>query len=412
MLQNEPEIVDLGNGYSVSWTEHHIQILVEYITRQTQGIYAELTVCRGDKTLCEAQRVNLNGDKSRIAKKVHEYDGMTSLPNWTKWIESTCVLVLRRYREGQPVLLINSSTAVEHLKYRINPIAAENKLSIMFGLGGIFKSTLLLLMAMLIATGESIAGLSATRGRVLFVDYEDSWDVAARRMKAISTCHPQLKSADIRYLSHHEPIWNIVPTLLRRIQLDRIDFLVLDSLAAATGGDASAEAATKASRALRMLNIGALVIAHTPKSTEDHHESSIYGSVFFTNFARATWEVRKEQEIGSDSAVIGLFNRKNNLSRMHHPIGIRIQQNPESSAIRFDSYDLSQTAELEKGLPVASRIRNFLERDGSLYTAKEIADAIEAPLATVKVTLSRQNKVKWHSIGEGRDVKWATLCHR
>jgi DNA-directed RNA polymerase specialized sigma24 family protein len=70
---------------------------------------------------------------------------------------------------------------------------------------------------------------------------------------------------------------------------------------------------------------------------------------------------------------------------------------------------LSRTLELAKGLPVASRIRDFLERDGLLYAAKDIAEALDVPLGTIKTTLSRHNKTKWNSVGEGREAKWCVL---
>lgn len=410
-MSQPAEIVDLGNGYSVSWSAQNIRCLVEYITRQSTGIFAEFTVIDGDKTLCEGQRLNLNGDKSRIAKKVHEYGSRLKLPEWTVLIETTAVLVLRRYREGEPLHILNVDTPVEQLSYQLNPLVLAKKPTILYGDGGLGKSSLALLCAMLISRGETVAGLSAIRGRVLYLDYEDSYEVHVRRMKAISACHPQLANAEIRYQSHTEPLWNIVPTLLRRVQSDRIDFLVLDSLAPATCGDASAEAATKAFRALRMLNVGTLVLAHIPKVTEQQQESSIYGSVFFKNFARSTWELKKEQEVGTDESVLGLFHKKSNLSRLHPPIGLRVRQNSDSSALHYEACDLAQTVELAKGLPIANRIRMFLEKDGGLYTAREIAEALEAPVATVKSTLSRENERKWHSIGEGRESKWTCLTH-
>lgn len=404
-----PEIADLGNGYSVYWPDQNIRFLVEYLARQPLGIIAEFTVLDGDRTLCEGQRVNLNGDKARVAKKLHEYDGRFKLADWAKLIETTAVLVLRLYREGEPLQLLNAETPVEALSYQLNPLVFHRKSTILFGDGGLGKSTLALLFGMLVATGETVAGLSAVRGRVLYLDYEDDRDVHVRRIQAITACHSNLKGADILYQRHHEPLWNIVPTLLRRVQTERVDFLVLDSLAAATCGDSSAEAATKAFRAIRMLNVGALILAHIPKATEQQQEAGIYGSVFFKNFARSTWELRKEQEIGSDTSVLGLFNRKSNLSRLHPPIGIRVQQNSMSSAIQYEPFDLSQTMELEKGLPLASRIINLLEQDGELRSAKDIAEALMAPLGTVKTTLSRHNKMKWHTIGEGREAKWCVL---
>ena len=193
------------------------------------------------------------------------------------------------------------------------------------------------------------------------------------------------------------------------MQLERIDFIILDSLAAATCGDASAEAATKAFRALRMLNRGTLLLAHVPKTNEQQQEAGIFGSVFYKNFARATWELKKEQEVGADESVLGLFNRKSNLSRLHPPIGLRVRQNATNTALSYEVCDLSQTLELERGLPIASRIRNFLEKDGGVYTAKEISDSLSAPLSTVKSTLSRENQRKWHSLGTGRDVKWTCV---
>lgn len=409
MSHPAPEIADLGNGYSLLWPDRKVRFLVEYITRQSAGIYAEFTVINGDKVLCEGQRVNLNGDKSRLAKKVQEIDGHSKLSDWTLLIEATAVLVLRRYREGEPPHRLNADTPVEDLSYQVNPLVHPKKVSILYGDGGLGKSSLALFIGMLVATGGSVAGVSAVRGRVLFLDYEDTLDVHARRRRAIAECHPTLKAAEIIYQTHHEPIWNILPTLMRLVQLEHIEFIILDSLAAATCGDASAEAATKAFRALRMLNRGALVLAHIPKTNEQQQEAGIYGSVFYKNFARSTWELKKEQEVGADESVLGLFNRKSNLSRLHAPIGLRVRQNSTNTAMSYEACDLSRTMELAKGLPVASRIRDFLEKDGNLYAAKDIAEALDLPLPTVKTTLSRHNKMKWNSIGEGREAKWCVL---
>lgn len=79
------------------------------------------------------------------------------------------------------------------------------------------------------------------------------------------------------------------------------------------------------------------------------------------------------------------------------------------TAMSYESCDLSRTLELAKGLPVASRIRDFLENDGNLHAAKDIAEALEIPVGTIKTTLSRHNRIKWNSVGEGREAKWCVL---
>jgi hypothetical protein len=262
---------------------------------------------------------------------------------------------------------------------------------------------------MLVSTGESIAGVSALPGIPLYLDYEDSYDVHVRRMRAIAACHANMAKADVRYQACTEPLVNLTHTLLRRIQAEAITFVVLDSLAAATGGDAGAEAATKVFRAIRSLHIGALIVAHIPKSPGEGQEPSIYGSVFHKNFARATWELRKEQDVDSDTSILGLFHRKSNLSRTHAPMGIKVTQNSENTLMHYEPFDLSQAAELKKALPWPNQIRNLLESDGVPRSSKEIADELGAPLATIKVYLSNYKGKKWHMVGENRDAKWTTL---
>jgi hypothetical protein len=74
-----------------------------------------------------------------------------------------------------------------------------------------------------------------------------------------------IPKAIVRYQACTNPLLTVHHELLRRIQAEGITFVVLDSLAASTGGDAGAEAATKVCRAIRILNVGTLVLAHIPK---------------------------------------------------------------------------------------------------------------------------------------------------
>jgi hypothetical protein len=401
------EIVDLGDGYSVKWPEPHITISIEYLHKQAHGLIGEMTVRNGTAILCESLRINLNTEPRTkgIAKKVHEYDGRLSLDGWARLIESTCVLILRRHREGEPLRILTVETPVEPLTYQISPFVFLGKPSVMFGDGGLGKSSFALFLAMLVSVGEYQAGIAAISGTPLFLDWEDSYDVHVRRMQAISACHPKLALATVRYQSLTEPLANLTQPLLRRIQTDGISFLVIDSLAAATGGDAGAEAATKVFRPIRTLRVGALVVAHIPKTQGEGQDPSIYGSVFNKNFSRSTWELRREQDVDEDSAVIGLFNRKSNLSRLHPPIGLKVTQNQDNTRIQYEPFDLSQAAELKASLPWPNQIRNLLE-DGDPRTSSEIAEALGAKLAVIKTTLSRHRDRKWQSLGEGRDTKW------
>jgi hypothetical protein len=344
--------------------------------------------------------------QSKLAGTLHKVAG--SVP-WKILLQKACSLVLKQHREGEPLRILTVDTPIEPLTFQLNPLVFRGKPTVLFGDGGIGKSSLALLCAMLVSTGETVAGLSALPGIALYLDYEDSYDVHVRRMQAIAACHPALARADVRYQACTEPLTTLAHTLLRRIHAEGVSFLIVDSLAAATGGDAGAEAATKVFRAIRPMPIGTLIIAHVPKNPGEGQEPSIYGSVFHKNYARSTWEMRKEQEVGEDTAILGLFNRKSNLSRTHLPIGLKVSQNNDNSIITYEPFDLSQAAELAKALPWPNQIRNLLESDGVPRSSKDIADELGAPLATIKVTLSTYKGRKWQMVGENRDAKWTTL---
>ncbi|MCI0426923.1 MAG: AAA family ATPase, partial [Nitrospiraceae bacterium] len=275
---------------------------------------------------------------------------------------------------------------------------------------GLGKSSLGLFCAMLSATGETVADIGAVRGKPMYLDYEDSAEVHVRRMQAIAAAHAPLAGAEVSYQACTEPLWHLAPLLLRRIHAEGFTFLVLDSLLAATGGDAGSEATTKVFRALRTLQVEVLILAHVPKTPgEGQDHQTVYGSVFSQNFARSVWELKKEQEVGEDVSILGLFNRKSNLSRLHAPIGLKVTQNRNNTIIAYEPFDLSQAAELAPGLPLPARIRNLLE-DGAPRTAKEIADALGAKLSSVKATLSKFAGHKWMMLGgQGQETKWTVL---
>jgi hypothetical protein len=103
--------------------------------------------------------------------------------------------------------------------------------------------------------------------------------------------------------------------------------------------------------------------------------------------------------------ILGLIHRKANLSRLHAPIGLKVTQNPEGTTIQFEAFDLRHAADLERALPLANRIRNLLE-DGERRSAKQIAEQLDARLASVKSTLSKHNGRKWHRVGEYHDGRF------
>src|SRR6185295_17002688 len=109
--------------------------------------------------------------------------------------------------------------------------------------------------------------------------------------------HPELLAAEVDYLRCTESIPRMLYSLVRKIQEDAITFLIVDSIVAAAGGEASLEAVGKLFAALRVLHIDTLCIGHVPKPQQGDgpEHPTVYGSVFNQNYARMLWEVRREQ---------------------------------------------------------------------------------------------------------------------
>jgi RecA-family ATPase len=290
--------------------------------------------------------------------------------------------------------------------------------NIVFGDGGLGKSSLGLLWALQIRAGVSVAGFLAVKGKPLFLDYEDTDQVLIRRIRAIAAAHPQLGEEELSYQECSEPIWTITPQLQRRILEEHFTCIILDSLLPATGGDAGAEATTKAFNAIRKLktsqgaNVDALIFAHVAKGQADAGQrQTVYGSVFSQNYFRNIWELKREQEIGSETCILGLFHHKANHGPKLDSIGLQVTQNRTNTLLKYEPFDLSQSAELQAALPLPNRIRNLLDSDGIPRSSQQIAEELGAKLGTVKTTLSnpRYKGIKWQMVGEGKETKWTTL---
>lgn len=333
---------------------------------------------------------------------------------WRVLVPKACALVLKRFRQGAPILWVDEKTLVEQLSFVVNPLVMKNKPTVMFADGGQGKSTLAVMTTLLVTKGTSVAGFSGVKGRALYLDWEDDDSVFTRRHHAIQAAHPELRGEPVGYLACTQPLARMTQELSRRIQREGITYLVIDSLLKAAGGGSDAETTEQLFAALRILNTATLIIAHVPKPQANGPTTpTIYGSVFSSNFARSTWELKTEQEIGEDSAVIGLFHRKSNLTRKHAPLGIKVTQDKDTTVIRYESHDLTQTEEIKRGLPIPSQIRNLLD-DGVHRTAKRVANDLGLLVEKVKSPLSKGVKHnKWMAIrNEGQEDQYTVLNPR
>lgn len=406
------EVEETAGLYTVRVPQHTVCLVFDRLQDQRGGVGAELTITLGSTELLSGVDLGLKSDTGQT-KLSTSLNKLTNAIPWKAILQRACSLVLRRYRTGTPTLILTGDMAVEPLTYVLNPIAFKKKTTVLYGDGGLGKSSLALFLGMCVSAGQSLVGFRALKGRALYLDYEDDGDVHVRRLQAILRGHPELTGATIHYQRCTEPLSRLTSGLVRLIQGAGITFVILDSIMAATGGDSSAEAAAKLFAALRQLDTTALALGHVPKTVaEGQDHQTVYGSVFHQNFARSVFEIQKRQEVGEDGAILALIHRKSNLSRLHHPIGLRMSQNADSTELRYEPCDLNQVVDMAKTLPAAAQIRNLLD-DGQPRIAKQIAEETELKLATVKSTLSKHQGYKWQMIGgPGQETLWTVLTPR
>jgi hypothetical protein len=412
MSRRAPELIDIGNGVCVRWPDHDLRILLEYPKKQNNGVTSEVTVIRGDITLCESSRINLNTEATThtISKKMVEADHQIPNGTWFRIMETTCVLVLRHIRTGEPPIRLITGADLPPRPFRLNPVVYDKLPSILYGTGGIGKSYLATLSCLLVQSGHSIAGLAGLQGSAAYFDWESDHHDLQNRTNRIRRAHPGLDKAEPLYLRCYAPLKEELPRIQRIVAEHQITYAVVDSIAPACGGELEKpETVMDLFRCLRRLNIAVLLIGHPPRSNDPNKETDVFGSTFFRYNVRTLWEM-KGTESGERSIAAGLFHRKINLGPKHVPIGLQIDF--DDFATRFSSMELTDEPDLAIGLPLPSRIRNLLETDASMWTAEEIAQELGAKLKTVSDTLTRHKGIKWQKIGENRESRWTVLHSR
>lgn len=331
---DQPEVQRIGGVLQFDWPAYRVRCVLDCIKDAQDKVTAEFSasLTSGDTSiipLLTSTTINLKTLRARgdFAKKLVEKQ--QGIP-WQQIVETVCQRALAVLREGEPLQRLAKDVVVEPLTYQLNPLVYAKRPTILYGDGGLLKSYVALLAGMCVDTGASVAGLQGARGRVLYIDYEAEHADHVHRLKRLCAAHPDLSSADLQYRRCAFPLSQIASQLHRLIAEHRVALLIIDSLAMACGGKPQdSDTAIHFFGVLRQLPCATLTIAHVPKNPEEG--TSIFGSVFFKNIARSTWEIRKVHDTGAKDLRLGLFNAKFNLDGGHRPIGFEVSFQDEAT---------------------------------------------------------------------------------
>lgn len=298
--------------------------------------------------------------------------------DWFGFLEEFTVKLIEAERYGSPDINLQAvpRPAIDR-EFTIDGVMLPLRHpTILFGDGGTAKSYLAMYWAgKLVQAGH----------RVLYADWEFTPEEHRERLEYLFG----VDFPAIRYLSCYRSFREERDRLRRTIERQAITYMICDSVGLACGGDPStAEAATTYFQALRTLgDIGSLHIAHVTKSTMKGEDQKPFGSAFWHNMARRTWNVKSEA-IGDSASALALYPRKNNLKNRVKPTGYMLTFGDLITTIT--QADIKEHAALEEGLPLAERLADAVSYGSK--TRKELAEMLDVDYPTLQRTIYREIK--------------------
>lgn len=177
--------------------------------------------------------------------------------------------------------------------------------------------------------------------------------------------------------------------------------MLIDSLGQAAGSDkfdsSGKAAALKFFECLRMLNVSSLIIAQNSKGAETN-QKTIYGSTYFTYYARNIFELRKSKGSNLDNSMsVALFHQESNYSKKYDPIGFNIAYTDQTIKITHEDVNLASFVEKVNQSKV---VLEFLALGAQ--SVKAVASKLNTSVSSAGVVLNRlQSKGYIVKLGSG-----------
>ena len=385
--------VESGTGlYRLYWDEYQLVITASRVREHRDGrtigeILIESSAPGVPRHIHQAQ-LNMVSTASRKTLE-NSLKTRYSEVNWSAVLEALCFYVLQAVRQGEPVEELNTLGSVEPPRFLLYPLLAEGLPTILFGEGGTGKSLMgqIIAQAVQLPWQDNNLGLRtlAEPTTTLYLDWETDRREITWRLKCLEN-GTGLLALDQHYRRCALPLADDIENVQEMILEHQIGCLIIDSAAAACGGDINnVEPVSRFFGALRQLKITSLIIAHTAKNGDDKGRTP-FGSVFFRNYARSIWEIRKRQEEGEDTVEIGLYHTKVNSGKLQRPLGFRLTFGEET--IRIARTDLAKVPGLSERLSGGVRIKALLGSNGKM-TNKAIEEELDLEPAAVRQALKR-----------------------
>ncbi len=324
----------------------------------------------------------------RLAQAV-EQDDTKSIESL---VEEICCLT---YHDSESAIITLTNRQVEMRKWFIEELFPDRFPSIIYGAGGIGKSFLALIIAVLACMGkQSFFGYKLRQDaiNVLYLDYELDFMEQTRRAQQITK---GLKLDDVptnlHYYSPDEPLKRLLPKLRSIIKSKGIGFIIIDSLGASATDGESVEEVVNILTKLKELGVAVIILDHQSKmqAGENYRNKTPFGSVYKQNLARSVFQLQcvkaKDNQI-----TLKLSHKKSNFSKLSSDIVFNIDFREDEILFTESSTKSEEKEQLER---IWQIIHQF-EEDGDKANQKAI-------IADLKGKIARDRTISLLEKGEG-----------
>jgi hypothetical protein len=389
---NKPTVTEGIGSYSLQWDEG-ITVDVTRVREHTSDghVTGEIAVrfgMNGDAKLLHQAQFNFSSTTTRktLEKTLKERQAKV---DWYGVIEQTCYYVVEGMRKGEAPRLVSTANEYKRPEPLVSPIVLRDQPTILFGEGESAKSlfAIVLGLVMILPWKDNPLGLVAPSKVTvpLWLDWETNEDEFGWRLQRLCK-GTGAGYIEVPYQRCALALADDLERVLKLVDEHKAGCVIVDSVAGAAGGDINtAETAIRLFTALRRLNTSSVLVAHTSK--DENKRPTIFGSVFFHNYARQVWYMKRENADDEDNIRVGLFHKKHNNTRPSPPLGFTFHFDGDEGPISIERTNIHDSADFVKELSAGARILSLL-REGALKPST-IAQELGMPEGTVRSTLRR-----------------------
>ncbi|MDM7913125.1 MAG: AAA family ATPase, partial [Methanotrichaceae archaeon] len=285
-----PSVERVGGLFKVTWEDQRICIEMDRVSEHSDEIRAQITVIVAGLVVAQFGH-NLTSlparDKAaKYLKDRHDTD-------WGMLLEMASYYVLKRLREGEPVVDLSMVDEIRPISWMLKPLLQWGMPTTIFADGGTGKSYLSLLIAMLVGfpwqDNPFRWQVPSSPVPSLLLDWETEKDVVTYRINLLCKGMKQPRPP-LHYRRCSRPLALDLPAIQRHLLDSGAKLLIVDSLGMACGGDLKEQAsATAFFTALRELQVTSLLLTHMAKD-DLRQKKTAFGSIYFQNHSRSVWE--------------------------------------------------------------------------------------------------------------------------